>query len=122
MMTGAILLCALAVGSASGIDNRCFVDRQCETDQDLINGYHAYENNQCVAPAQSQPSGGAPAQIDNCCFVDRQCQTDQDWMAGWHAYQNNQCPAPGAIAVRIASWNYSTKLMREFCAVTCSWC
>ena len=85
----------------ANIDNCCFVDRQCHTDQDWTDGYHAFQNNQCPrppgsgAPASSQPSSGAPAQIDNCCFVDRQCTSELEWAAGWHAFQNNQCPAPG---------------------------
>ncbi len=95
LMTSAILLCVAALaGTASGIDNCCFVDRQCTTDREWIDGYHAYHHNQCQAPAQSQPTGGAPAQIDNCCFVDRQCHSDQDWISGYWAFQNNQCNAP----------------------------
>ncbi|MCY3780036.1 MAG: hypothetical protein OXG78_06990 [Chloroflexi bacterium] len=95
LIISATLLCAVALaGTASDIDNCCFVDRQCITNQDWVNGYHAYENNQCVATSGSQPSGGAPAPIDNCCFVDRQCQTDQDWTDGYYAYQNNQCQVP----------------------------
>ena len=88
-------------GTASEIDNCCFVDRQCGTDQEWTEGYWAFQNGQCQAPAQSQipassqPTGGAPAQIDNCCFVDRQCRTELDWISGYHAFQNNQCGAPG---------------------------
>ena len=45
-------------GQATGdIDNCCFVDRQCTSDLDWAEGYHAFQNNQCGAPAQS----GAPA-------------------------------------------------------------
>ena len=96
LMIIAILLCALAAGSVSGIDNCCFVDRQCSTDQEWIDGYWAFQNNQCSAPAGSGTTGGAPAQIDNCCYVDRQCQTDQQWIDGYWAFQNNQCSArPG---------------------------
>ena len=95
LMIIAVLLCAMAAaGSAADIDNCCFVDRQCSTDQQWIDGYWAFQNNQCPAPAQSQPAGGAPAQIDNCCFVDRQCHSDQEWVDGYQAYQNNQCAAP----------------------------
>ena len=95
-MTIAIILIALVAGSASGIDNCCFVDRQCHNDQDWVNGYWAFQNNQCSAPApaQSQPTGGAPALIDNCCYVDRQCHSDLDWIGGWHAYQAGQCSVP----------------------------
>ncbi len=36
----------------SDIDNCCFVDRQCRTEQEWIDGYWAYQNRQCVAQAQ----------------------------------------------------------------------
>ncbi len=45
------------------IDNCCFVNRQCATDQEWVDGYHAYQNNQCPAPGQPQ-SQGQPLQID----------------------------------------------------------
>lgn len=83
--------------SARNIDNCCFVDRQCHSDQDWTDGYWAFQNNQCpsAAPAQtpvsSAPAGGAPAQIDNCCFAGWQCQSDKDWADGYWAYQNGQC-------------------------------
>ena len=38
------------------IDNCCFVDRQCTTDQEWTDGYWAFQNNQCVTPAQA-PAG-----------------------------------------------------------------
>ena len=57
----AILLGAAALpGTASDIDNCCYVDRQCHSNQDWINGWHAYQNGQCQAPAQSPAP--APAQ------------------------------------------------------------
>ncbi len=94
-----------ATGAAAAeTDNCCFVDRQCHTDQEWIDGYWAYQNNECQAPAQSQTPGSSqpvsvgPAPIDNCCFVDRQCHSDMDWINGYHAYQNNQCAAPGQTA------------------------
>ena len=99
IITAILLTVAALAGSASDIDNCCFVDRQCQSDQDWVNGYWAFQNNQCSAPAgshrpaSSQPSG-APAQVDNCCYVDRQCNTDLEWMGGWHAYQAGQCSAP----------------------------
>ncbi len=36
----------------SHIDNCCFVDRQCRTEQEWTDGYWAYQNRQCVAQAQ----------------------------------------------------------------------
>ncbi|MDE2819972.1 MAG: hypothetical protein OXN94_16660 [Chloroflexota bacterium] len=106
LVISAILLCAAALAlTAQDIDNCCFVDRQCSSDQEWTDGYQAFQDNQCpvpgqtVAPAPSQPTGGAPAQIDNCCFVDRQCHSEQDWINGWQAYQHGQCHAPAQSAV-----------------------
>ena len=94
LMTTAILLLAAALTGASDIDNCCFVDRQCHSDQQWIDGYWAFQSNQCSAPTASQPIGGGPVQVDNCCFVDRQCHSDQQWIDGYWAFQNNQCSAP----------------------------
>ena len=81
---------------ASDIDNCCFVDRQCNSDQEWTDGYWDYQNGQCAAPTQSQPQTSAqPASnVDNCCFVDRQCNSDQEWTEGYWAYQNGQCSTP----------------------------
>ncbi len=82
------------------IDNCCFVNRQCATNQEWTDGYWAFQRNECpsgqpAAPvsAPAQPASGAPANVDNCCFVDRQCQSDQEWLDGYWAYQNGQCAA-----------------------------
>ncbi len=94
-LTAAFFLCAVA---AAQVDNCCFVDRQCSSDQEWTDGYNAFQNGQCAAPAQSQSEAPAQthvsSQIDNCCFVDRQCNSDADWTDGYHAYQNGQCAAP----------------------------
>ena len=82
------------------IDNCCFVDRQCNSDQEWTNGYWAYQNGQCAAPAQShsgrsaRPTGSDSPQIDNCCFAGWHCGSDEEWVKGYWAYQNNQCDAP----------------------------
>ncbi len=95
-----IALCMLAALVSAQIDNCCFVDRQCSSDQDWRDGYYAFQNYQCAAPAQSQPgtsappASNAPANVDNCCFVDRQCSSDQEWSDGYWAFQNGQCAAP----------------------------
>ncbi|MDE2950980.1 MAG: hypothetical protein OXT68_09440 [Chloroflexota bacterium] len=119
LVISAILLCAAALAViAQDIDNCCFVDRQCSTDQEWTDGYQAFQNNQCPAPAQSQPvassptAGNAPAQIDNCCFVDRQCQTDQEWTDGYQAFQNNQCPASAVSGAPAPSQPVSGVLLR----------
>lgn len=90
-------------GTSTQIDNCCFVDRQCTTDEEWVNGYNAYQHNQCPAPsrqqpsttAQSQPQPGTSEDIDNCCFIGWQCDTDEEWVSGFWAFQrNNQCAAP----------------------------
>ena len=89
-------------GSAtpSDVDNCCFIDRQCQSDSEWTAGYWAFQNNQCVAPVQTQTQTSTPAistdaaAIDNCCYVNRQCNTDQEWQNGYWAYQNNVCGAP----------------------------
>ncbi|MDE2857963.1 MAG: SH3 domain-containing protein [Chloroflexota bacterium] len=43
---------APAATAPSGIDNCCFVDRQCATDQEWEAGYWAHQNGQCGAPPQ----------------------------------------------------------------------
>jgi len=84
----------------SQIDNCCFVDRQCATDEEWTSGYWAFQNKQCAAPAQSrqqpasQPASNLSSSADNCCFLDWQCNTDAEWQNGYWAFQNNQCPAP----------------------------
>ncbi len=97
------ILVALILGivsfipAAAQVDNCCQVDRQCHSDQDWTNGYWAFQNGQCAAPAQTQtqspaqPASNIPAAVDNCCFVDRQCHTEADWTNGYYAYQNGQC-------------------------------
>ena len=115
------------------VDNCCFVDRQCSSDQDWESGYWAFQNGQCAAPVQpqtpAQPAGSAPAQVDNCCFVDRQCNTDAEWADGYHAFQNNQCPvtagaqpraatssqAPSSAAIMLST-SYMTEGVRRFLA------
>ncbi len=86
--------------TTTNIDNCCFVDRQCMTDEEWISGYWALQNGQCNAPTQSQTQSSTEttstvsSQIDNCCFVDRTCNTDQEWTDGYWAFQNGQCSAP----------------------------
>ncbi|MCY4021253.1 MAG: SH3 domain-containing protein [Chloroflexi bacterium] len=88
---------------ARDIDNCCFVDRQCHSDQEWSDGYWAFQNGHCAAPAQTQPQISTeptiteqvnmPANVDNCCQVNRQCHNDDDWARGFYDYQNGQCAA-----------------------------
>ena len=87
----------------ANIDNCCFVDRQCSSDQEWTDGYWAFQNGHCAAPAQAQSpapaqsssSGSAPANVDNCCFIGWACATEDDWKTGFIGYQTNQCEHPG---------------------------
>ncbi len=88
--------------TASNIDNCCFVDRQCQTDQEWTDGYWAFQNGQCAPPPQTQTQMPTqpvtttitiPAGVDNCCQVNRQCHNDDDWVRGYYDFQNNQCAA-----------------------------
>lgn len=43
----------------SDIDNCCFVNRQCATDQEWVDGYWAYQGNECPGQPQSQSSSAS---------------------------------------------------------------
>lgn len=85
---------------SSQVDNCCFVDRQCQSDEEWESGYWAYQSNQCPAvtqpatPVTTQPTTSVTTAVNNCCFVDRQCVTDDEWIDGYRAFQNGQCGAP----------------------------
>ena len=85
--------------TVTNIDNCCFVDRQCMTDQEWVDGYYAFQNGQCAAPVQtqtqtsSQPVSVDDGQADNCCFLGWLCRTELEWVNGFHAYRDNQCGA-----------------------------
>ncbi len=85
--------------ASADINNCCFVDRQCATDQEWTAGYWAYQNQQCGAPAQTQlstpVSAAADGEVNNCCFTGWQCVKDQDWHRGFYAFQQNRCKHRG---------------------------
>ena len=95
-------LSILSIPTSAEIDNCCFVDRLCMSNAEWVNGYWAFQNNECAAPSQqqqssslqSQPQPVASSEIDNCCFLDWQCASDDDWVTGYWAFQNNQCVMP----------------------------
>ena len=116
--------------STPPVDNCCFVDRQCENDEDWVSGYWAFQNNQCPAPAQSQtqpsqqPVPQTTAQVDNCCSVDRQCHNDAEWTAGYWAYQNGQCGAPSQPAtagIPASAWLASERTLIRPIIVGSEW-
>ena len=90
--------------TTANIDNCWFVDRQCMTDQEWVDGYWAFQNGQCTAPTQTQTqtstqvAATVSSQVNNCCFLGWQCNSDAEWSTGFHAYRNNQCKHP-AVAI-----------------------
>ncbi len=86
-----------AQSNTAAINNCCFVNRQCHSDSDWVDGYWAFQRNECpvstptTQETTTQPVSSTPAAVDNCCFVDRHCTTDQQWTDGYWAYQNGQC-------------------------------
>ena len=84
-------LLLLPFPTSAQIDNCCFVDRQCATDEEWNAGYYAFQSGQCVAPSQPAFRRSTPAQIDNCCFGGWQCGADEDWISGYFAFQHDHC-------------------------------
>ncbi|MCY3833663.1 MAG: SH3 domain-containing protein [Chloroflexi bacterium] len=86
--------------ASAEIDNCCFVDRQCASQQEWENGYWAFQNHQCPAPAQPlavnarTPASQIAAGVDNCCFLGMHCASENDWLRGYAAFQRNQCKHP----------------------------
>ena len=47
----------------TNIDNCCFVDRQCATDQEWVDGYWAFQNGQCAAPVADADTNANAARL-----------------------------------------------------------
>ncbi len=79
------------------VDNCCGIDRQCSSDQEWTDGYWAFQNGQCPAPAQpqpvmpAQPGASAPATGGNCCDSIWECRYEEERVQGYYAFQINQC-------------------------------
>ena len=92
---------ASSTQSRTDIDNCCFVNRQCVNYQQWVEGYWAYQSNECPDPGTTpqqtlaQPINSASAEVNNCCFVNRHCATDQQWVDGYWAYQRHECTTSG---------------------------
>jgi hypothetical protein len=92
-----LALVAPAISTSSQTDNCCFIDRQCVTNDEWVNGYYAFRNSECAAPSQQQPEQQRARQqrstpaINNCCFIGWQCNWNGDWVSGYYAFQNDQC-------------------------------
>ena len=89
---------AEAAAPPADIDNCCFVDRQCQTDQQWTDGYWAFQNKQCSAPATTvsdmspaPETATSASDVNNCCFLGWICQSDEEWERGYRNYQVGQC-------------------------------
>ncbi len=49
--------------SVTPVDNCCFVDRECQSDQDWTDGFWAFQNGQCAAPVQAAAIHSADARF-----------------------------------------------------------
>ena len=87
-----------AIPMPASVDNCCFVNQQCSTDRDWLDGFYAFQRGMCPASAPALPHSPAlpsltrPANVDNCCNVNRDCQTESDWVDGFYAFQFGSCP------------------------------
>lgn len=88
----------------SNINNCCFVDRQCMTEDEWTAGYRAYQRNECrVSTVPAQQSGSLPkttgtdSDVNNCCNLGWNCKTDHEWERGFWNFQVGQCEHPGVI-------------------------
>ncbi len=92
---------AAPTSTAPNVNNCCFIDRQCASDAEWVDGYWAFQKNQCGAPTQSaatssqQPTSETATDQNNCCFTGWQCHSDLDWVAGFVAFQQNRCEHRG---------------------------
>ena len=77
------------------VDNCCFVNRQCSTDQEWTDGYWAFQHGQCSAPSQGQTSPSASGDNNTCCARGWICSFDFDWIMGKWVFDDNDgwCPA-----------------------------
>ena len=78
----------------SNIDNCCFVDRQCQSDREWLDGYWAYQRNECPAQPQpgtsAAPTNGHPITVSGSfLFVDiitEALDALRDRAPQWYAY------------------------------------
>ena len=90
------------------VDNCCFVDRQCRSDEEWVAGYWAFQSQECPASVQPQPAASAsppltvPTNGGNCCNRGWQCRFPEEKAQGYWVYQMNQCaglPQTSAVAL-----------------------
>ena len=109
----------------AGVDNCCFVDRQCNTDSEWTDGYFAFQNGQCPGAATLPQTLAYTGKIpwtsymtegvsrfladpssdpfNNCCHMHHNtCHSQEDWERGSSQFQNGQCLRPAPIGTRPA--------------------
>ena len=116
----------------AGVDNCCFVNRQCSSDAEWTDGYFAFQRGQCpVAGAQpgSAAGGGtrgytgkiprtrymtegvyqflsnppATDPFNNCCQMHHgTCHSREDWERGAQQFHSHQCHRPAPMGQRPA--------------------
>ena len=59
---------ATGVQAPSAIDNCCFVNRLCQSDREWVEGYWAYQRNECPAP--TQPGSSSPRAAGHPTIID----------------------------------------------------
>lgn len=96
--------CQLAMAQSplpeTGIDNYCLTIWQCETEEQWVCGYDAWQAHQgaliapqCGATWSLSNLAGRDAlsvfesRIDNLCFISWACESEDEWVLGYHAYQ-----------------------------------
>ena len=87
-----------AASPPASINNCCFVDRHCQSERAWVDGYYAYQRNECPAPGQTQPNlaaaaGGATRIDGSPQFVE--LVTDalkalRDRAPSWHNFVNSR--------------------------------
>ncbi len=78
----------------SNIDNCCFVDRQCHSDREWLDGYWAYQRNECPAQPQpgsiAAPTSGHPITINGSFLfvgiITEALDALRDRAPQWYAY------------------------------------
>ena len=81
----------------SDINNCCFVNRRCQSENEWLDGYWAFQRNECPVsmstPVTSspQPVSVPSSDVNNCCYTGWQCTTDEDWQVGYYSYASNLC-------------------------------
>lgn len=75
---------------STNIDNCCFVDRICTSQQELSDGYSAYQRNECPGPPHQGASGGHAIGIEGSSEFNKLMSETLDLLQSssqkWHHY------------------------------------